>query len=126
MWEHGQPRNISSYPQLGQNLYVSTGSLDISDAVFQWHDEIKDYDFERSSGRGTGHFTQVVWRDSRQVGVGRAQAADGKWLVVANYLPAGNFIGRYAENVLPLGDGTVKPDARAPVSDRVTSEHDNR
>ena len=95
-------------------------------ATQQWYDEIKDYDFERSSGRGTGHFTQVVWRDSRQVGVGRAQAADGKWLVVANYLPAGNFIGRYAENVLPLGDGTVKPDARAPVSDGVTSERDNR
>jgi len=54
-----------------------------------------------------GHFTQVVWKGSRDVGIGRAQSRDGKWFVVANFYPAGNFIGRNAENVLPTRDGKV-------------------
>lgn len=55
----------------------------------------------------TGHFTQVVWKSSREVGLGRAQAKDGKWLVCANFYPAGNYIGHNAENVLPTRDGKV-------------------
>ena len=101
-------------------------------ATQQWYDEIKDYDFARSSGRGTGHFTQVVWRDTREMGVGRAQGRDGKWLVVANYLPAGNFIGRYAENVFPVGGGSGAKNRSAdvggaqPVSLKVDREPDDR
>ena len=77
-------------------------------ATQQWNDEIKDYSFTRHSGPNTGHFTQVVWQGSKELGVGKAQARDGKWLVVANYLPAGNFIGRYAENVFPVGGSMGK------------------
>lgn len=46
-----------------------------------------------------GHFTQVVWKGSREIGVGKARSNDGKILVVANYRPAGNVIGRFSENV---------------------------
>ena len=77
-------------------------------ATQQWYDEIKDYNFARNSGPNTGHFTQVVWKSSQELGVGRAQTKDGKWLVVANYLPAGNFIGRYGDNVFPVGGSTGK------------------
>jgi len=49
----------------------------------------------------------VVWKSSREVGIGRARSRDGKWFVVANFFPAGNFIGRNAENVLPPRDGKV-------------------
>jgi hypothetical protein len=49
---------------------------------------------------GSGHFTQVVWRASRRLGVGRAVAGDGAVYVVANYDPAGNMIGQYANNVV--------------------------
>jgi len=49
----------------------------------------------------------VVWKSSREVGIGRARSRDGKWFVVADFFPAGNFIGRNAENVLPPRDGKV-------------------
>ncbi len=49
----------------------------------------------------SGHFTQLVWRGSRLLGVGLASDGKGKTVVVANYDPAGNYLGRYAENVLP-------------------------
>ena len=71
-----------------------------------------------------GHFTQVVWRTSRELGVGKAQTRDGKWLAVANYFPAGNYIGQYHENVPPPGSKPVKtapPPKASPVRTTVTT-----
>jgi hypothetical protein len=48
----------------------------------------------------TGHFTQVVWKNSTQVGFGVAVAPNGSFYAVANYYPAGNFTGQFKENVL--------------------------
>ena len=52
-----------------------------------------------------GHFTQVVWKETTEVGVGLA--TDGKRVfVVAQYRPAGNVnVAAYFErNVLPQGN----------------------
>ena len=80
------------------------------EATQGWYDEIKDYNFTRPSGPHTGvigHFTQVVWKSSRQLGVGKALSQDGKTcVIVANYLPAGNFVGCFGENVLRAVSGS--------------------
>jgi len=55
----------------------------------------------------SGHFTQLVWKSSREVGIGRSQSRDGKCFVVANFYPAGNYIGQNADNVLPPRTGKV-------------------
>uniref|UniRef100_A0A8B9KCZ1 SCP domain-containing protein n=1 Tax=Astyanax mexicanus TaxID=7994 RepID=A0A8B9KCZ1_ASTMX len=50
----------------------------------------------------TGHFTQVVWKDTKELGYG--VATDGKTVfVVGQYLPPGNFTnpGAFEKNVLP-------------------------
>ena len=57
--------------------------------------------------RFTGHLTQMVWKSSREIGIGQAQSRNGRWFVVANFFPAGNFVGRNAENVFPTRDGKV-------------------
>ena len=52
-----------------------------------------------------GHFTQVVWKDSKELGVG--MATDGhKVFVVGQYRPAGNMNmpGYFEKNVLPKGN----------------------
>ena len=50
----------------------------------------------------TGHFTQVVWKGSQQLGVGVAFANNGRIaVVVANYSPPGNYQNRFTDNVLP-------------------------
>ena len=52
-----------------------------------------------------GHFTQVVWKGSEELGVGRATYNDGKFnyeIVVANYYPAGNMMGAFPDNVNKL------------------------
>ena len=40
--------------------------------VFSRYDEIENYDWStrRSNGGVIGHFTQLVWRDVKKVGVG--------------------------------------------------------
>lgn len=45
----------------------------------------------------------MVWRDSRELGVGMAKNRSGQIFVVANYDPPGNFIGSFTENVPPIG-----------------------
>ena len=47
-----------------------------------------------------GHFTQVVWKDSKKLGIGIATGKIGT-VVVANYLPPGNYKGKFGENVPP-------------------------
>ncbi len=70
----------------------------------QWYSEVQKYNFSSPGFRsGTGHFSQVVWRDSTDMGIGKAESKDGKIFVVANYKPAGNMMSRYKENVFPQG-----------------------
>uniref|UniRef100_A0A3Q2WFG4 SCP domain-containing protein n=1 Tax=Haplochromis burtoni TaxID=8153 RepID=A0A3Q2WFG4_HAPBU len=55
-----------------------------------------------------GHFTQVVWKSSTELGVGIA--TDGNTVfVVGQYRPAGNITnaGYYQKNVLPKGTGNT-------------------
>lgn len=54
----------------------------------------------------TGHFTQVIWRDSTELGVGMARNRNGEVYVVCNYNPAGNFLGSFTENVLQPVDAS--------------------
>ena len=61
------------------------------------------YSFGSDSGSGgTGHFTQVVWKGSTVLGIGSGDTErNGMYCtyVVGRYKKAGNFIGRYKENV---------------------------
>jgi pathogenesis-related protein 1 len=65
--------------------------------VNAWGEEKAYYDIATNScqppaGGMCGHYTQVVWAQSLQVGCGRAQCGDSEvW--VCDYYPRGNYIG---------------------------------
>ena len=88
---------------LGENLFYefkSSRKFFGKSAVRAWYAEKSEYDFSGESDAGTaGHFTQLLWKESKELGVGYA-AEGGHCYVVCNYYPMGNFIGTFAENVL--------------------------
>ena len=95
----------SDNTQLGENLYAfgSSGqTLPRPEAVVdRWYSEIQNYNFDKPGFHTeTSHFTQLVWKSSKELGIGIAQAADGTWYVVANYNPPGNISGQFPLNVL--------------------------
>ena len=60
-----------------------------SHATDAWYREVQDYDWENPGiQKGTGHFTQVVWKDCKKVGFGFAGI-----YVVGRYMPPGNVKG---------------------------------
>ena len=88
--------------KLGENLAAGTiGALDPESTVAMWYDEIKLYKFPNGGfSMETGHFTQLVWTTTRQVGCGHVQCK-GNDIYVCNYDPPGNFQGEYKTHVLP-------------------------
>ncbi|KAL1456098.1 hypothetical protein WDU94_000851 [Cyamophila willieti] len=73
-------------------------------AVKSWYKEIKFYkqffgrEPDMTNFMKWGHFTQVVWKSSVNLGMGIARKK-GYILIVANYDPAGNMRGKFAKNV---------------------------
>ncbi|KAH8656593.1 CAP domain-containing protein [Tricladium varicosporioides] len=83
----------------GENLYASSGGASFVDGVHAWVDEKKNYHGEKI-GEGNfgsyGHYTQVIWPETTQVGMAMAKGSNGWVYVVGRYSPAGNFTGKTA------------------------------
>lgn len=81
----------------GENLAVASGQQFTPERVVDlWGRESKDYDHGSNScsrGETCGHFTQVVWKGTKEVGCGMARKGSREaW--VCNYNPPGNIVGR--------------------------------
>ena len=60
-----------------------------------WGSEIKFYNYADNSCSGVcGHYTQLVWKDTKEVGCGMAVCGDNSQVWVCSYAPAGNVIGQ--------------------------------
>jgi pathogenesis-related protein 1 len=86
-----QHRTPNSY---GENLFEITGAAATpAEVVEDWASEARNYDYRNNSCSATcGHYTQVVWRDSKEVGCGVAQNQT-RQIWVCEYDPPGNYVG---------------------------------
>ncbi|XP_027471344.1 Golgi-associated plant pathogenesis-related protein 1 isoform X1 [Zalophus californianus] len=94
----------SSRGQCGENLAWASYDQTGKEVADRWYSEINNYNFQQPGfTSGTGHFTAMVWKNTKKMGVGKASASDGSSFVVARYFPAGNVVnqGFFEENVLP-------------------------
>ncbi|KAM5541316.1 hypothetical protein V8D89_004870 [Ganoderma adspersum] len=87
----------------GENLAAGTGSYPIASGVKGWTDEVSEYS---SQNPQPSHFTQVVWKNTKQVGCAVADCTTifpAKYGVAhfyaCEYYPAGNVIGQFPQNV---------------------------
>jgi pathogenesis-related protein 1 len=84
----------------GENLAWGT-RLSAREAFGLWYEEISQYNWRAPGFGPAGHFTQVIWRDSRQLGCAAARCGDEVYWV-CRYAPAGNVGNEYQANVLPI------------------------
>ncbi|GLJ27034.1 hypothetical protein SUGI_0529960 [Cryptomeria japonica] len=81
----------------GENIFWGKGrEFTPADAVNAWIDEKQYYDYNSNScapGKQCGHYTQVVWRNTKKVGCARVKCNDGAIFITCNYDPPGNFNG---------------------------------
>jgi pathogenesis-related protein 1 len=84
---------------LGENIFWGSDadSYSVLDASKSWYEEKQLYRYAPISNHsdGTGHYTQMVWKETREIGLGVAYTKKGGIIVVASYYPAGNMVGSY-------------------------------
>jgi len=105
-YEHGMQTDCSDN-YIGQNLYLADGgsqgfpALDMTAASAFWYSERKDFDFGSKTcttgENDCGHWSQVVWANTREVGCGTAQcpqmtgsAYTNALYIACNYRVGGN------------------------------------
>lgn len=91
----------------GENLFWaspvswSDGRRDIqsvtpAQVVKSWASEEADYDYAGNRcrpGKECGHYTQIVWKNSREVGCAMRVCRDKSQIWVCRYSPPGNWVG---------------------------------
>ncbi|VDP77760.1 unnamed protein product [Echinostoma caproni] len=91
-------RAVGSWTWVGQN-FAGTGIL--NQAVPMWVEENKNYNYDTNTCNATacGHYTQVVWAASTDIGCGVTDCKSNPSYayglsIVCNYGPGGNYAGQ--------------------------------
>lgn len=93
---------------IGENLFwasamVSSNGVSKRQAVTatqvtdSWGSEKENYSAASNTcaaGKVCGHYTQIVWQTTTQIGCGNAVCDDHTQIWVCNYSPAGNVVGK--------------------------------
>jgi uncharacterized protein YkwD len=79
----------------GENLLEIGGAHAApTQVVSDWAAEASNYDYASNRCKGVcGHYTQIVWRDTKELGCGVARNARRE-IWVCDYSPPGNWVGR--------------------------------
>ena len=87
----------TSISSTGVQTTTSTAqSITPTDVTDAWGNEVNDYTYSSNTcatGKVCGHYTQLVWKDTTEIGCGNAVCPDNSQVWVCNYTPQGNYIG---------------------------------
>ncbi len=86
----------------GENLAWVSSNRSPLFIVKLWYEEEPSYDYAKPGfSAKTGHFTQIVWKSTRELGCGQKNGCNTRipnvW--VCHYDPPGNYSGQFADNV---------------------------
>jgi hypothetical protein len=93
--DHNPGRSDGHAYYVGENIFASSGMATGAGAVMAWANEGPKYHYDSNtcdSGAVCGHYTQLVWRATLQVGCAIASCPKLKYpsVVVCDYGPGGN------------------------------------
>lgn len=96
-----RPRSGTWAQRFGENIFWGSSAdiFTVKDACQSWYSEKPDFTgpiFTGKEASVVGHYTQMVWRNTKRVGIGVAKCKSGGIIVVANYDPSGNYLGENA------------------------------
>jgi pathogenesis-related protein 1 len=93
---------------LGENIYWASAitysnkkskpqDITPTKVTDSWGSEKANYSYDSNtcaSGKVCGHYTQIVWSNTTEVGCGMALCSDNSQFWVCNYTPPGNYRGQ--------------------------------
>ncbi|KAK6186500.1 hypothetical protein SNE40_008529 [Patella caerulea] len=92
--------DMFGFRHIGENIYLASGDYyNLKAAVDNWHSETVNYNFTTGECSSVcGHYTQVVWADSHELGCGivwcetltGADTIKQGTVIICNYGPSGN------------------------------------
>jgi len=88
---------------VGENIAIidNNNSINMEDIVNKWYEEKQNYVFDSNKYiENTGHFTQLIWKKTEEIGFGYKKSNNGKVYFIAIYYPAGNIFNQFNTNVL--------------------------
>lgn len=103
----------TQHSQYGENLFGGSGlPFSALDAAKDWYTEVTQFKYApltTANFAATGHYTQMVWNHSTELGMGQATCSDGTIIIVAEYNPPGNYLGQtpYASTASPAHGGQI-------------------
>lgn len=97
--DHNPNRSVGHPYYVGENIYASTGTADPAAAVTAWMSESAYYHYDTNTcdpGQVCGHYTQVVWAASVDLGCGISNCTGLAYpsTIVCDYGPGGNVQGQ--------------------------------
>ena len=92
--------------RLGINLFTSKNNCSGEEVTSFWYKGKDRYNFENNDKINykdeiMNNFTQLIWKNTKEVGFGFTNDEEGNFYVLAYYFPKGNIKGQYKNNVLP-------------------------
>ena len=98
--------NTMKDKNIGENLFMNTKNCSGEEVTSFWYKGYNKYDFtdltnNQNDDEEIKNFTQLIWKNTNEVGFGFSNDKKGNFYAVANYFPCGNINGKYKQNVLP-------------------------
>ncbi|KAG5944940.1 hypothetical protein E4U59_006579 [Claviceps monticola] len=96
---------IFAHDSDGEDLAYRTSFKYWGEFVNMWGSERTQYNYSQPIfSKATGHFTQLVWKNTKTVGCAWSYCSGGAgkalgYYVVCKYSPPGNYEGQYADQV---------------------------
>ncbi|KAF6201238.1 hypothetical protein GE061_005685 [Apolygus lucorum] len=94
----GRPNN-----QFGENIYFSRWASDARSVCASWYKEGKHFKYGKEPEAvpvSSSNFTQMIWKSTTFIGIGKATSWANVTYVVCNYKTKGNVKGEFLKNIL--------------------------